>query len=393
MPATRIHRYLLREIAVPTTLGLVVFTFVLLMGRMLRLTDLVISKGVPPGEIARLFVCLLPTFLVLTVPLAVLLGILVGFGRLSADSEIIALKSSGFSLYSLLLPALGLAVPAALLTAWLTLEAEPAGYAAFRNQVFQIAASRASVGFQPQVFNDEFQGLVFYANEIEERTGSMRDVFISDERVGATPSTIVASRGRIISDRDAMTLVLRLEGGTIHRRPPKDPNAYQVVRFDRYDLQLHLGPTTPATGRQKKTKELTFAELREGLRSAAEEEERRTLAAQLHRRLTLPLAPVLFALVGVPLGIHSQRSGRGGGFAIGLAVFLAYYLLQSLAETLTVEVGLPAAATMWTPSLLFLAGGMYLLQISAREKRLTALDWTADRLRRLSDRLRRTVPE
>lgn len=385
MPATRIHRYLFRETALPAALGLVVFTFVLLAGRMLRLADLVISKGVPPREIARLFLYLLPSFLVITLPLAVLLGILSGFARLSADSEIVALKSSGFSLYRLIKPPLALALAAAVVTALLTLYAEPAGNSAFRGQVFQLAASRASVGFQPRVFHDDFEQLVLYANDIDERTGVMRGIFISDERAGTTPSTILAGRGRIVSDREALTLVLRLEDGSIHRRSTRERDAYQLVHFTSYDLQLNMGQASAPANRPKKMKELTLAELLHPP-PAAPVAERRARAAQLHRRLALPLAPLLFALIGVPLGIQSHRSGRGGGFAIGLAVFLIYYLLHSLAETLTIEVGLPPAVTMWAPSLFFLIGGVYLLHLAAREKRLPFLASLLEKVRQIPRR-------
>ena len=104
MPAIRIHRYILKEIAVPTGLGMLILTFVLFMGRILKLAEMVINKGVPLGEIGKLFAFLLPNFLVITLPLAFLLGVLLGFGRLSADSEIVALKSSGISLYGMLQP-------------------------------------------------------------------------------------------------------------------------------------------------------------------------------------------------------------------------------------------------------------------------------------------------
>jgi lipopolysaccharide export system permease protein len=371
MPAARIHRYIAREVAVPTLLGLVIFTFVLLMGRLLKLAELVINKGVAAAEVGRLFLNLLPAFLVITIPLAFLLGVLLGFGRLSADSETVALKASGVSLYGMLKPVLGLALLAALATGYLTLVAEPAGNSAFRTQIFQIASSRASVGFQARVFNDEFDGLVLYANDIQERSGTMEEVFISDERVGATPSVIVARLGRVIPNREALTLTLRLEDGAIHRRPPgKGHDTYQVIAFTTYDVNLNLGQQLPdPQSRRRRENELSMAELRESL-SSADPVLNRPLAVEWHRRLILPLAPLLFALVGVPLGIQTERSGRGGGFAMGLAVFLLYYLLFSFARTLAEEGGMSVALVMWSPTLIFLAASVYLLHLAAREKRI-----------------------
>jgi len=371
MSAARIQRYIVKEISIPALLGLVIFTFVLLMGRILKLVELIINKGIPAGEVAKLFFYLLPSFLVLTLPLSFLLGVLLGFGRLSADSETIAIKASGISLYGMLRPVLVLAAATSLATAYLTLYAGPAGNSAFHTQVFQIAASRASAGFQPRVFNDEFDGLVLYASDINERSGVMEGVFISDERVGNTPSIILARTGRVTPDRDALTLTLRLEDGTIHRRPlEKSRDSYQVIDFATYEINLNLGQQlSDSRQRRKKESDLSVPELHEALTAAATPEERNKLTVEWYRRLILPTAPIIFALIGVPLGIRSQRSGRGGGFTIGLVVFLLYYLLHSFAETLAVEGGMPPVPVVWTPTVLFLAGSFYLLRLAALEKR------------------------
>lgn len=388
MSAARIHRYIAREVSVPTLLGLLVFTFVLLMGRILKLVELVINKGIPLAEVTRLFLYLLPAFLVITIPLAFLLGVLLGFGRLSADSEVIALKASGVSLYGMLKPVLLLGFLASLATAFLTLYAEPAGNTAFRSQLFQIASSRAGTGFQPRVFNDEFDGLVLYASAIRERDGSLEGVFISDERIGATPSIILARTGRVISDRQALTLTLRLEDGAIHRRPTdQKQDTYQVIDFAVYDVNLNLGQQlSDPKQRLKKENELSAAELGDALRQAPTAAERNSYATEWHRRLILPVAPLLFALIGVPLGIRAQRSGRGGGFATGLGVFLLYYILFSFAGTLAEEGGLAPAPIMWAPTLLFLAGSLGLLHLAAREKPLPLADMIAEMVRRRRSR-------
>ena len=383
MSTTRIHRYIAREIAVPTLLGLLIFTFVLLMGRILKLVELVVNKGVPLGEILQLFAYLMPAFLVITLPLAFLLGVLLGFGRLSADNEVVALRASGIPIYGMLRPVLLLAVVCSLITGWLTLYGEPAGQNAFRDQVFEIASSRANVGILPRVFNDEFDGLVLYAGDVDERQGEMRGVFISDERIGATPAVILASQGRVISDQEQRILTLRLENGTIHRRPvDKKADTYQVIGFTTYDINLNMGQQLgDGSSRQKKLREFPLPELWAKLQNAQTAEERRPLTVELHKRFALPLAPIVFALVGVPLGIRSQRSGKGGGFAIALAIFMAYYICATFAETLALESGFPPLLTLWAPNLLFLTAGLVLLQRAARERSFPGLDRLWDRVR------------
>lgn len=390
MSTTRIHRYIAREIAVPALLGLLIFTFVLLMGRILKLVELVVNKGVPLGEILQLFAYLLPAFLVITLPLAFLLGVLLGFGRLSADNEVVALRASGIPIYGMLRPVLLLAVICSLITGWLTLYGEPAGQNAFRDQVFEIASSRANVGILPRVFNDEFDGLVLYAGEVDERQGQMRGVFISDERIGATPAVILASRGRVISDQEQRILTLRLENGTIHRRPvDKKADTYQVIGFTTYDINLNMGQQlTDGSGRQKKLREFPLPELWSKLQSAQTAQERRLLSVELHKRFALPLAPLVFALVGVPLGIRSQRSGKGGGFATALAIFMAYYICATFAETLALESAFPIVATLWAPNLLFLSAGLLLLRQAAEERSLPLLERVTDGIKNWRSRSR-----
>ncbi|MFA7535765.1 MAG: LptF/LptG family permease [Desulfuromonadales bacterium] len=238
MPPFQIYRYILQEITAPAGLALFVFTFILLMGRILKLVEMVINKGVPLANIVTLFTSLLPAFLVITLPLSFLLGVLLGFGRMSADSEITALKSSGISLYKMLIPVLALALVTSMATAALTLAAEPAGNAAFRREIFKIASSHAFVGLQAQTFNDDFAGLTIYANQVDERTGVMEGVFISDERADGIPSTILARKGRILSNQEKLTLSLRLENGSIHRTGKVQAGEYQTVNFTTYDINL-----------------------------------------------------------------------------------------------------------------------------------------------------------
>lgn len=375
MSTLRIQRYLIKETALPMLLGMVVFTFVLLLGRLLKLVELVINKGIPLLDMVQLFLSLLPTLLVLTIPLAFLLGVMLGFGRLSADREILALKASGVSLYQMIRPILLLSLPACLLTAAMTLYLRPASETFFRQQLFDIATSRASIGLQPQVFNDDFDNLVLYANRIDDHSGVMEQIFISDERDSAAPAIIVAQKGRLAADSHSMKLLLRLEDGTIHRQPRDNgdnESTYQVLQFSSYDVNLDLEkPTSANKKRRRKDKELSPAELNQAIATSAGET-RQDLLAELHTRMALPVAPLVFALLGVPLGIQPHRSGRGGSFALALGVFLCYYLLLSFADTLVADAGWPAAV-LWLPNLAFLLAGLYLLRRTAIEKPITLL--------------------
>ena len=388
MPNLRIHRYILKEISLPALLSLLIFTFVLLMGRIPRLTELVINKGVPLGEMLQLFSYLLPTFFSITVPLSFLLGILLAFGRFSADSEFIALKACGISLYSLLKPVLILAFCCSLLTAWLTISVEPAGKSAFRGKLFEIASSRASVGIRAGVFNDDFDGIVLYAGGMDERRGIMQNVFISDEREGETSATILAQQGRFIPDPSNYSMTLQLNNGSIHRQPKGNNNStYQLIGFSNYSINLDLGnQLAAAEGRHRSRGELSWSELQTAQRDSKSTKDLLRLAVEKHKRIAIAFAPLVFALVGVPLGLQSNRSGKGAGFALALAISLVYYLLLSIASTIAGKGMVPVAVALWLPNICFLCGGSYFLHRTAVERPLKLLPQLAALLQRKPQR-------
>jgi len=369
MSATRIHRYIIKEISTPAVLSLLIFTFLLLMGKIPGLTELVINKGVPASEILQLFSYLLPSFLRITLPLAFLLGILLAFSRLSADSEFIAIKASGISLYTMLKPVLMMAFVCCLFTAALTLSLEPAGKTAFRSKLFQIVSSRASVGIRPGIFNDDFAGLVLYARSMDERHGIMQGVFISDERLSETPATIFAQQGRFISDPSSYRLTLRLNQGSIHRHPARGQNTtYQTIGFDVYDINLNVGQQLAKGEERRRSRgELSWREIEQAYAASKDKNTRFNLQVEKHMRITLAFSPLFFALVGVPLGLQSNRSGKGAGFSLALGISLIYFLLFSAASAIAKEFEIPVPIALWLPSLCFLLGGSYFIHRTAIE--------------------------
>jgi lipopolysaccharide export system permease protein len=370
----KIQKYILREVVVPMGLGVLVFSFVLLMGNLLKLTDLVINKGVPLKEIAVLFIYIFPSFLDITLAMAFLLGILVGFGRLSADSEIIAMKASGISIGSMLKPVLVLGLAVTLASAWVLFYAKPESRLTFRQKVFDIANSRIASGLQPMVFYHDFDGIVIYAENVEPRSGKLENIFLHDHRDPATASTIFASRGTVFSEAKTLAFAFHLEDGTILRQPFKNPDqAIQVLRFEKYDIYLSFEDSMSGSNETDITpKTMNMTELQHALANTGNisAEEKHLLKVEWHKRIALALVPLLFALVGVPLGIHSPRSGKMAGFAVSLLVFLAYFVLSSFVETLCRDGDVTFYAILWAPDLLFLAAGIFLVYCAGKEKNI-----------------------
>ncbi len=364
-----INRYIIREIALPFCMILSVLTFVLLMGKILQLMDLMINKGIRLRDIAQLMLFLVPSFLMFTIPISLLIAILIGMGRLSGDNEITVLKMSGVSLHQLAVPVAVTAVAAFVLTAVTTLYLVPYGNWAAKNLLYDMAKQKASIGIREKVFVDDFRGILLYAEKIPIHGDFLEGVLISDNRTIREPSTIIARKAYLISDPDTLVITLRLEDGSIHTADPGLKN-YRKMDFHQYDIRLDL-PASLSEERnagKKSSTEMTVAELSASLRSRkAEPAALRELAIEFHKKLTIPLSCLVFALVGLPLGIRAHRAVRARGFTIGLVIVLAFYLLRLSGEALVETGRLSPWVGTWTPNALFAVAGMLLFFIASRE--------------------------
>ena len=306
-----INRYILREILVPFGLGLAVFTLILLIARILTLVEMVLNRGVPLLEVLKLFSYILPAFLEVTVPMALLLAVIVAFGRLSSDSEIVALKTSGVSLYQLTRPVALFAVVVYVIALALSLYARPWGNSLLRDGLYEIAKTRASAGIKEKVFTDDFSGLVIYVDRIEPPGNTLRGILISDTRDPTQRNTVFAEVGLLVPNEALHMLVLRLLGGTIHAFYPKD-RSYHRTEFSIYDISLDLNTALAKMHpREKDPSEMTLSELEAA--TAAKHtagQPAYSEAVEVQRKFSIPFACLAFAAIGVPLGIRPSRSAR-----------------------------------------------------------------------------------
>jgi lipopolysaccharide export system permease protein len=371
-----VHRYIFRELVIPFLFGLSVFTFVLLIARLLRLIELVVNRGVPATNILRIFAYIVPAFLEVTVPMAMLLAIIVAFGRLSADSEMVAFRSSGLSLYQLITPVVIFVSLAGLITAGLTLWARPWGNRSLRSALFEIARTRASAGIRQQVFNDEFPGLVIYAEEIDATTDTLRHVLISDDRDEKQRNHIFAREGVMLSDTATETVTLRLRDGFIQTSDARRGTEYQTD-FQSYDVNLDLRRALAGSEeRERDPKEMALGELRQTIATKRAAGTPSGLeSAEYHRRISLPFACLVFGLAAVPLGIQPARGVRARGFAVSIVLIFFYYILLSAGQALAEQRLLPAVVGLWLPNVVFLVFGTYLFRQAARERGIVPLEW------------------
>jgi lipopolysaccharide export system permease protein len=370
-----LHRYLFREILIPFVFGLSVFTFILLIARLLKLVELVVTRGVPALNIVRLLAYIMPAFLEVTVPMAMLLAILVAFGRLSADSEMVALRSSGLSLYQLVPPVAIFVALATIATAALSLYARPWGNRSIKKALFDIARTRASAGIKPQVFNDDFPGLVIYTERVDATTDRLHHVLIADERDGTQRNTIFAADGLMLSDPETQVVTLRLRDGFIHTSDGREGTEYRT-QFEIYDVNLDLRQMLAGSKeRERDPKELTLGQL--GRAMAAKQAAHQSFTPELiefHRKFSIPFACIVFGLVAVPLGVQPVRAARARGFTLSLAMIFGYYVILSFGQALAEQEAIPAVVGLWLPNVVFATLGIWLFAQAARERTVTHLE-------------------
>ncbi len=364
-----LDRYIAREMAAAFTIGVVTFTFVLMMNKILRLVELIVNKGVPITVVLQLFLYILPYSLVVTIPMATLLGCLAAYGRMAADNEITALKVAGLSLYRLVAPAVAFALAAYLVTTYITVNLLPFSNRAFKNLVYQTTRLRATAGIQEGVFNSDFPGRTIYVHRLHQGSGTLEGVFIVDTRDPKEEKVFIAREGRIASDPDRLRVVMELRDGTTHMAPADSPGRYRIMDFSAQKLDLDIGhafsdPVDRPLGEQ----ELTIGELRaRAVRLRAGGQNFRPALVEMHKKMAIPVACLLFGLVGPPLGIRIRRAGRAASLVISIGFALGYYVLIVAGEGLGTRGMLPPAWAMWLPNAILGVVGGYLLVSGAQE--------------------------
>ena len=363
-----IDRYIGGELFTCLFLGLGIATFVLLSKPMLKLMDLFVTKLVPIGIILHLFLYTLPPLFVFTTPIALLLAIVATYSRLAADHELTALKAAGYSLYRLAVPAFAIGIVAILFTALNTISGVPWAAQSFRDLVFNLTRSRATIGIEERVFNDDFYGLVFYANHVDEAHGSMEGVFVVDTQDEENPRIITARRGRVVPDALQNVVHLKLQDGSTHVTPKGKGTAYQMLKFQNLDLALSVSDATTVGSQRKDPREMAIPELLATIRQrAARGQPTEELRVNFHQRFAAPAACLVFILLGMPLATRVRRSGKG--VSIGLTIVLAfiYYVLMVFGQAMGKNGIIPPFWASWLPNLLLGGLGVFLFIGGNRE--------------------------
>jgi lipopolysaccharide export system permease protein len=366
-----VNRYILKEMLAPFSINVIVFTFLFLMAELIKITNWIVNYNLSIFSVFTLIFFTMPWFLMFIIPMSVMLAVVLTYLRLSADNEIVALKSCGLSVYGLLPPVLIFSIAGFLLTLFMTLYGVPKSKTTLENLVLEMAASNVDIGLKERTFNDAFKNVMLYVNKIDLNQKKLIDIFIEDKRQRNIVSTVVAPEGRLFSEPGKFIFHLVLSNGTIHQTNLKDHSA-NSIRFDSYKLSLDLKKELEkAEEREKGREEMSIAELQQVVNESTKKDKNYYKSQiVIHRRFSIPVACLALGLLAFPLGIQSKSGKRSSGLILCLFFFLLYYILLTAGYTLGKKGIYPPAIGMWLPNLTMASIGMYFLFQTTKERTL-----------------------
>jgi len=371
-----IDRYICRQVFSHAFLGLGIFTFVFFVPQLVRLMDLVVRHPGSWADIGILFLSTFPGILSFTLPMGVLVGVLIALGRLSADSELIAMSALGMGRRRLLVPVGFLAVGATAATFIMTLWLGPLSVRAFRTIEDRLRAGQASYQVSPRVFDERFPRMVLYVNDIDSAATHWKGVFLADTDKDVSRLTL-AEDAIVIADRSEGKLELHLRNGSVHEFTPTDPGHYTLSAFAQRDFPVEVqsaeGEHVSDPGIPGRTMSVLWSERRT----------QRDAAVEIQRRLSFPFACISFALLAMPIGARPRRGGRAAGFLITLLLITGYYLMFTIGAGLARQGTIPIWLGIWSANLITAGLGLFLLprleRMPGSGRTSAALEWLSSR--------------
>jgi LPS export ABC transporter permease LptG/LPS export ABC transporter permease LptF len=379
-------RYILKEISPPFFLGLLIYSFVLLMNQLLQLPALFIAKGVTLGVTLKLLLYLVPAILAFTVPMSVLMGILAGMSRLSSDSEITAFKNLGISPRRMLRPLLVFAFGGWLLTSVLTLYLAPFFNFKWVQTLTESVLDKVQLQINPREFFEGIPNTVIFIQDIVEQK-NWQNILIYLSDTPEKPRLVLARRGRLNFYPKARRATLELYDVLEHANAHANPDDYSVSSTARMEQEIDIENLYATFSAEKRVREKNIRELFAGLRTVKQnlqklekekaeilrknlrkddmtslrnkfalmqaEGERRSHNVEIHKKFALPFVCWIFVFLGLPLGVSTKKGGRTSGFTLSLVIILIYYVCITAGEKLALEGRISPFLGMWGGNILF----------------------------------------
>ena len=358
-------RYVLKEIASPFTLGLVVYTFTLLINMIFILSGTLIAKEASTLAVLEILLYMLPDFLSFTIPMSTLMGVLAGLSRMSTDSEIVAFRTMGISNSRILRPIMFFAVVAWLFSSWLIMYMAPEAGFRLNKLMVQIGMKRAVSAIKPGDFYREFPYYTLYFNDIDPKTNEWKDVFLYSRREGERDTVILAKSGQFLQKLHEKDSFIILKDAVVHSFEKKEPDkSYELTRYNSLREKV---PNPVEMKQTRKSRQLIFPELMKRMKTESKDI---SLAIEFQRKFALPFACLALSFLALSLGISTKKGGKISGFIVSLAVIFIYYTTSVTTENMIRKGILSPVVGMWSANIFLLVLGIILYYYSSKEKTL-----------------------
>ncbi len=367
-PPLLLYSYLATEMLAPFFASFLIMNCVFFLVKLIPFLNFVLDLQIGLADFIRLFSYLFPSIFLYSIPMAALMGVTIGFARLSSDSEILALKANGISIYRLLPPVLLVTSLIAMLTAYFSISLIPVSEVSMKQLSYQLLKEKISSGIKEHLFTEALGDVVVYVDKIDQETDKWSNVWVSDMRGVDNPIITMASTGQMFADPENMRVSIVLNQGSLHR--PGLDNA-QIVQFDRYQINIPLRPPSSRATTVKKRSAQSMAELLEEAEKIGENnEEKRRYLIEYHKRLVLPVGCLMISLLGLPLGLQARPGRKAIGIQAGLVIFVLYYVIYTIGKNQAEQGDLPVTLAMWAANGLFFLLAIFWIIRAANDQSL-----------------------
>ncbi|MBF0191560.1 MAG: LPS export ABC transporter permease LptF [Magnetococcales bacterium] len=368
----RISRYLFLDCAQTSLLALGTLTFLIMLPQVLLLVDVWINKGAPFTVLRQMIQYAMPQFMVGTLPMALLSGILLTLGRMARDSELVIIKASGVSLWQMTRPVGTLVLLFTTLSLLLNWIWVPKAYYEFSVLKKALLSSNAALTMQSRTFNRTIPGLTIYINHQDPLTGILEGVLVHDQRIPHETVTITARRAHPHTRSDHKA-ALFLEDGSRHWITPG--GHYRHMQFTRFDLGLDVVLGLVPQHKKEEVDEMDPAELQHAIQNGTPKLQH-AARMEWHRRLAFPVATLIMGLLALPLGAQqSHRTGKSYGFVAALLILILHFLLLASGEALAGKQLVSPLTGFWLPNLLMTLLTAWVFRFTAQGHTLPEFPW------------------
>jgi len=355
-----LRNYFLKEFIGPLFLALGVLTFVMMLGNLVKIADLIINKGVDIYSVFKLFLLMIPYLLTYTLPIAALTAVLMSLGRLSSDNEIIAIKASGINFFSLIFPLLVVGLILSLILVVFNDRVIPYAHYASRKTLIEVGVKNPAAALEPGVFINSFEKYVLFIYRIDQN--KLGNVRIYEPQGENKPTrTIVAKSGEFIAIPEKKLVKLKLMSGTSDEPDPEKPGNFYKLNFKTYFMTLNLAQAQDKGPIRKKPKDMTIQELKNEVAQLKKEGIDPTpLITEINEKIALAFSCLIFILLGSSLAIITRRREKSINFGISFVIIGVYYLLLLGSEALSLQGRFSPVIAMWLPNIVLGVIGAFL---------------------------------